>query len=164
LEKRRKYQHISDRRNGPNGSNRAENCCSFSASQGPLEKDIHHDLVAVLQDNPVSYSGVARFCNEAIAGLDSEEVSSSSKDDGLDQVNEAILLALSDEPFSSIPSAHQRARRICVPKGTVYRRLVDSLHFRVKHQTSSLDSSQAFRQSEVKSSRVELSIQLRDLL
>jgi DNA-binding MurR/RpiR family transcriptional regulator len=51
-------------------------------------------------------------------GLSSEEVSSSPKDDGLDEVNEAILLALSDESFSSV---RQIAHRICVPKSTVYR-------------------------------------------
>jgi hypothetical protein len=59
---------------------------------------------------------VARFCNEAIVGLNSEEVSSSPKDDGLDQVNEAIPLALSDEPFSSI---RQIARKISVPKSCI---------------------------------------------
>jgi hypothetical protein len=47
---------------------------------------------------------------------------------------------------------------------TIYRGLADSLFFTVRHQTSSLGSSQALRQSEGKSSRVELSIQLRDLL
>jgi hypothetical protein len=75
---------------------------------------------------------------------------SSPKDDDLDEVNEAILLALSDEPFSS---GRQIARMICVPTAaeTVYCRLVDSLHFKVRHQTSSLGSSQTFRQSEGKS-------------
>jgi len=44
---------------------------------------------------------------------------SSPKHDGLDEVNEAILLALSDEPFSSVPSVRQIARRICVPKSCI---------------------------------------------
>jgi hypothetical protein len=35
-------------------------------------------------------------------GLNSEETSSSPKDDDLDEIHEAILLALSDEPFSSV--------------------------------------------------------------
>jgi hypothetical protein len=86
--------------------------------------------------------------------LNSEEASSSLKDDGLDKVNKAILLALFDEPFSSVLAARQIARRICVTKGTAYRRLVDSLHFTVRHQTPSLGSSQALRKSEGKSSRV----------
>jgi hypothetical protein len=71
-------------------------------------------------------------------GLNSEEASSPSKDDGLDEVNEAILLALSDEPFSSVPPVRQIARKTCVPKGTAYGRLVDSLHFPVRYQTSDI--------------------------
>jgi hypothetical protein len=109
---------------------------SFSASQRPLEKDIHHDLVAMLQENPVSYSRVARLCNEAIVGLDSEEVSSSPKDDGLDQVNEvneAILLVLSDEPFSSI---RQIARKICVPKSCI-RAISSACRFSAIHRQTS---------------------------
>jgi hypothetical protein len=45
---------------------------------------------------------MTRFRKDVLLGLNSEETSSSPKDDGLDEVNEAILLALSDEPFSSV--------------------------------------------------------------
>jgi hypothetical protein len=75
----------------------------FLQPKGLLEKAIHHELVAVLQKNAVSYSSVTRFSRETILGLNSEEVSSSLTDDGLDEVNEAILLALSDRPFSFVP-------------------------------------------------------------
>jgi hypothetical protein len=34
---------------------------------------IHHELVAVLQENPVAHSSVTRFCRESILGLNSEE-------------------------------------------------------------------------------------------
>jgi hypothetical protein len=68
-----------------------------------------------------------------------------------------ILLALFDEPFSFVPSVRQIARGICVAKSTVCRRLVNSRHFTVRHQISSLGSSQALRQSEGKSSQVESS-------
>jgi hypothetical protein len=93
--------------------------------------------------------------------LNSEEASLSSpkdpKDDGLDEVNESILQAFSDERFSSV---WQIARRICVPKSTVYRKLVDFLYLTVRslhwihHQLS--DSQKAIR--------IKLSIQFRDLL
>jgi hypothetical protein len=66
------------------------------------KKVIRHEVNAMLQENIVTYSNVTRFCTEAILGLNSEKASSSPNDDGLDQVNEAILLALSDEPFSSL--------------------------------------------------------------
>jgi hypothetical protein len=77
---------------------------------------IHHEPVAVLQENAVSYSSVTRFCRQALSGLNSEEASSSPKDHRLDEVIEAGLLALSDESFSSVPSVRQTARRISVPK------------------------------------------------
>jgi hypothetical protein len=41
--------------------------------------------------------------------LNSKEASSSPKDHDLDEVNKTILLALSDEPFSSVPSVRQIA-------------------------------------------------------
>jgi hypothetical protein len=119
LKNEEKYQHISDRWNGPNG---AEECCPFLRLKGLSKRAIHDELVAVLQENAVSYSSatrVTRFCREVILGLNSEASSSSPKDDDLnegDEVNEAILLALSDEPFSSVPSVRQIARRISVPK------------------------------------------------
>jgi hypothetical protein len=76
------------------------------------------------------------------------------KDDGLDEVSEAILLALFDGPFSSVRYVWQTVRRTCVPKSIVDRQLVDSLHFTVRHQPSSLGSFEILRQSEGKSSRV----------
>jgi hypothetical protein len=122
--------------------------------KGLSKKTMHYELVAVFQENAVSYSSMTRFCRETILGLNSEEASSPPKDNGLDEVNETILLALSDDLFSSVG---QIARRTCFPKSTVstvYRRLVDSLHFTIRHQTSSLGSSQALRESEGKLSRV----------
>jgi hypothetical protein len=98
-----------------------------------------------------------RFCREAILGLNSEKASSSPKDDGPDEVNKASLLALSDEPFSSVPSARQIARRICVSKGTGYHRSVDSLHCTVRHQTLHRVPQQALQESEGKSSQVKSS-------
>jgi hypothetical protein len=133
-----KDQRISDPQNEANG---AEECCHFSATQSPLGKRaIHHELVAVLQENVVSYSSMTAVSSEVILGLNSEEASSSPKDDGLDEVSEAILLALSDQPFCS---RRQIGRRIGLPKSTVYRRLIDSLQFTGRHQASSLGSSQA---------------------
>jgi hypothetical protein len=38
FEKQRKYEHILDRWNGPNGPNGAEKCIPFSATQRPLDK------------------------------------------------------------------------------------------------------------------------------
>jgi hypothetical protein len=103
VEKRQKYQYVSDRRNGPNEPTEAEEYCSFSATQESFEKGhlrrayfgVPEECRLVLECDEIL------FCRVAILGLNSEEASSSLKDDGLDEVNEAILLALSDELFSS---------------------------------------------------------------
>jgi hypothetical protein len=50
------------------------------------KKYIHCKLIAVLPDNAVLYSSVMRFCRKAILGVNSEEASLSSKDNGLDAV------------------------------------------------------------------------------
>jgi hypothetical protein len=120
------------------------NLVCFMRLKGLSKKVIHHELIAILQENAVSSSNMTRSCKEAILGLNSEQVSSRPKDDDPGELNEVIMLTLSNEPFSSV---RQIARRICVPNSTGYRRLVDSFHFIVRHQTSSFGSSEALRQS-----------------
>jgi hypothetical protein len=67
------------------------NVVLFLRFKGLSKKAIQHELVAVLQENAVSYSIVTIFCREAIFGLNLEDALSSPKDDGLDEVKEAIL-------------------------------------------------------------------------
>jgi hypothetical protein len=66
---------------------------SFLRLKGLWKKVIHLELGAVLQENAVSYSNATRFCRKAISGPNSEEPSSSPKDDGLNEVNDV------NEPF-----------------------------------------------------------------
>jgi hypothetical protein len=101
-------------------------------------------------------------------GLNSEEASSSPKDDGLDEVNEAILLALSDDPFSFVPSVRQIARKICIPKNGITCILLACRFSAFHSQTSDIFigffiSAPTVRR-QGKASRVELSIQLRNVL
>jgi hypothetical protein len=51
LKNEQKYQHISNHRNGPNG---AEECSSFLQLKDLSKKAIHHEFVAVLEENAVS--------------------------------------------------------------------------------------------------------------
>jgi hypothetical protein len=44
----------------------------FLRLKGLSKQAIHHELVAVLQENAVSYSSATRFFREAISGLNSE--------------------------------------------------------------------------------------------
>jgi hypothetical protein len=57
----------------------------FLRFKGLSKTAIHDELVAVLQEDAVSYLSVTRFCREATLGLNSQEASSSPKDDGLDE-------------------------------------------------------------------------------
>jgi hypothetical protein len=105
----------------------------FLQLKGLSKKTIYHEFVVVLQENTVSYSSVTsvtRFCKEAILGPNSEEVSLSPKDDGLDEMNKVILLALSDKPLSFV---RQIVRKISVSKSTIYCQIVNSLRFTVRN-------------------------------
>jgi hypothetical protein len=141
---------------------------SFSATQVLSKTDIHDKLVAALQENAVSYSSVTRFYREAILGLNSGEISSSPKDDGLDEVNQEILLALYDESFSSVPSVEQIADS---PPEMRSKKswILSPCRFSPFHNHTSdifigfLTSSPTVRR-QIESSRIELSIQFRDLL
>jgi hypothetical protein len=84
---------------GRNELNRAEEYYPFSATEGSLEKGIHPELVRALRENDISCSNVTRFCRKPISGLDSKEASSSSNDDGFDELSEVFLMALPDKLF-----------------------------------------------------------------
>jgi hypothetical protein len=115
LKNEQKYKDISDSQNGPK---EAKKCCPFSAAQGSLEKGHPprpcrgppRECCIVLDCDEIL------FYREVILDLSSVEASLSPTNDGLDEMNEAILLALSDEPFSFV---WQILGRICPPKGTV---------------------------------------------
>jgi hypothetical protein len=46
--------------------------------KGLSRKAIHHELVALLQENAVSYSSATRFCREAILSLNLKGASSAN--------------------------------------------------------------------------------------
>jgi hypothetical protein len=53
------------------------------------KNDIHYKLITVLLENAVLYSSVTnamRFCKKAILILNSEDISLSPKDNGLDEI------------------------------------------------------------------------------
>jgi hypothetical protein len=99
VEEKTKHKHASDCLNEPNG---AEECCFLLRLEGFSNKVIHYELVVVPYENDISHSIVRKFYREAISSLNSEGTSSSMQDNGLDEVNKVIILALSDEPCSSL--------------------------------------------------------------
>jgi hypothetical protein len=159
-----KYYDISDRRNGPNGPNgpnRAEEFCPFSATQAHICKS-HPPWACCGAPGECRFvfeCGEIRFCREAIFGLNSEEASSLPKNDSLDEMNEAIMLALSDEHFSSARHMADRPQDMRSKKHSIS----PVCRFSAFHtQTSGifigfLTSSPTVRR-QVKSSRIEFSI------
>jgi hypothetical protein len=98
------------------------------------------------------------FCKKVILGQNSEEILSSPKDDDLDEMKEAILLALSDEPIFSV---RQLVCMICVPKGCTN---CISSACRLSTFRSQIHGVSHELADTQKSGPVKLSIQLRDLL
>jgi hypothetical protein len=91
---------------------------------------IHEDLMRVLGENAVTYSMVTKYLpSEKFPpkndGPPSEPISVEPS-----PVDQVILTALADEPFSSV---RELSRLTCLPRSTVHRHLTDSLHFRIQH-------------------------------
>jgi hypothetical protein len=91
---------------------------------------IHEDLMRVLGENAMAYSTVTKYVRSEKFppkndGLPSEPISAQPG-----PVDQAILTALADEPFSSV---RKLSRLTCLPQSTVHRHLTNSLHFRIQH-------------------------------
>lgn len=129
----------------------------YLARKGLSAKAISDDLVATLGPDAKSYATVTRFLREAKFPSPNPLATFSEETPGYDDSSEAILLALSEQPFASI---RQLSRLTHLPPTTVYRRLTQSLGFHVRHLRwipHRLSHSQ-------KSDRVELSRQLLSML
>jgi hypothetical protein len=91
---------------------------------------IHEDVMRVLGESAVAYSTVTKYVRS--------EKSPPKNDGPLSQpltvepgpVDQAILTALADDPFSSV---RELSRLTCLPRSTVHRHLTDSLHFRIQY-------------------------------
>jgi hypothetical protein len=119
--------------------------------------DIYTDLVQTLGPDAVSYPSVTRFLRDAKCTLPNPPATFSDEMPGSDDSDEAILLALTEQPFASI---RQLSRLTHLSRTTVYRRLTQSLGFHVRHLRwvpHRLSDAQ-------KSNRVELSQRLLSML
>ena len=91
---------------------------------------IHEDLVRTLGTDAVAYSTVTKYARTAHFGPMKDRPPSESADAQTSPVDEAILTALAEHPFSSI---RELSRRTCLPRSTVHRHLVQSLRFTIRH-------------------------------
>jgi hypothetical protein len=91
---------------------------------------IHNNLVATLGAEAASYPSVTRYLREAIFSSSNPPDPSPPPEHQLDDSDQAILLALADQPFASIRESSRLTHR---PRTTVHRRLMQSLGFCVRH-------------------------------
>jgi hypothetical protein len=91
---------------------------------------IHHDLARTLGKEAVAYSAVTKYAHSAQFSGRKEAIPPKAPDVEGSPVDEAILTALAEFPFSSV---RELSRRICLPRSTVHRHLRQSLRFTVRH-------------------------------
>jgi hypothetical protein len=93
---------------------------------------IHDDLVRTFRKDAVAYSTVAKYARSARFSGRKEATPPEASDVECSPVDEAILTALAEFPFSSV---RELSRRIWLPRSTVHwhRHLKQSLRFTVQH-------------------------------
>jgi hypothetical protein len=91
---------------------------------------IHDDLVTTLGTEAVSYPSVTCCLHEAIFASSNPPDPLPPPERQLDNSDQAILLALADQPFASI---RELSGLTHLPRTTVHRRFTQSLRFRVRH-------------------------------
>jgi hypothetical protein len=91
---------------------------------------IHDDLVRTLGKDAVTYSTVTKYARSPQFSGRKEATRPEAPDVERSPVDEAILTALDEVPFSSV---RELSRMICLPKSTVHRHLTQSLRFMVGH-------------------------------
>jgi hypothetical protein len=93
---------------------------------------IHNDLVRTLGKDAVAYSTVTRYaCSAQFSGR-KEATPPKAPDVERSPVDEAILTVLAESPFP-FSSVRELSRRICLPRSTVHRQLMQLLRFTVRH-------------------------------
>jgi hypothetical protein len=98
--------------------------------KGMVLDAIHDDLVCTHGKDAVAYSTVTKYaCSAQFSGR-KESTPPEAPDVERSPVNEVILMALAEFPFSSV---RQLSRRICLPRSTVHRHFTQSLRFMVRH-------------------------------
>jgi hypothetical protein len=86
--------------------------------------------VRMVGENAVAYSTVTKYVHNEKFHPKNDGPPSQPMTVEPGPIDQAILTALADEPFSSV---RELSRLTCLPRSTVHRHLTDSLHFRIQH-------------------------------
>ena len=101
----------------------------YLSIKGFSAKQIHRELVETLGREAVAYQTVTWDLRTAKFAGHSEEPPIETESTSTSRVDEAILKALAESPFSSV---RELSRLTCLPRSTVYRHRTDSLCFTVR--------------------------------
>jgi hypothetical protein len=91
---------------------------------------IHEDLVRVLGEKAIASSTVPKCVRSARFPPKQDAPSAEPMPVETSPVDQAILTALADYPFSS---GRELSRLTCLPRSTVHRHLTRSLHLTIRH-------------------------------
>jgi hypothetical protein len=98
--------------------------------RGMVLNTIHKYLMRVFGENAVAYSTVTKYVRSERLPPKNDGPPSEPINVEPGAVDQAILTAFADDPFSSV---REFLRLTCLPRFTVHRHLTDSLHFRIQH-------------------------------
>jgi hypothetical protein len=98
--------------------------------RGMLLDAIHQDLMRGVGKNGVEHSMVTKYVRREKYPPKNDGPPSQPISVEPGPVDQAILTALADDPFSSV---RELSRLTCFPRSTVHRHLTDSLHFTIQH-------------------------------
>jgi hypothetical protein len=91
---------------------------------------VHEDLVRVLGENAIAYSTITKYGRSAGFPPNHDAPSAEPIPVEASPVDQAILTALADYPFSPM---WEPSRLTCLPRPTVHVHLTRSLHFIIGH-------------------------------
>jgi hypothetical protein len=98
--------------------------------KGMVLDAIHDDLVRTLGKGAVAYSTVTKYVRSAQFSGRREAIPPEALDVERSPVDEAKHAALAEFLFSSV---RELSRRICLPRSTMHRHLMQPLRFTVRH-------------------------------
>jgi hypothetical protein len=101
--------------------------CLYLNIKGLSPQVIHDELVQILGLDAIAYSKVASYLRASHWRAQNEEQHSDHPPDVIDK---AILQALNQTAFASV---RELAKSTCIPRATVWLRLIESLGFVSKH-------------------------------
>jgi hypothetical protein len=105
---------------------------SYLARKGLSPLPIHDDLVTTLSADAdaMSYSSVTHYLRDAVFASSNSPTSLIEPEAQFDDCDHAILLALAEQPFASVPELSLLTH---LPRTTVHRTLTKSMGFRGCH-------------------------------